>query len=189
MRVGSAEAVQITKDKEDERAPVVSPDGRWIAFYSARSGRQDIWLVPSDGSAASKPLTQAATMSVERFRVDSTRVAANEFEGHQERQVFGVWEATSQQVDAGTLHVPVDQPLGRIECTLVDQVADLPGEVCLRFRVENVSPHCPGLIDLRAASIALRMSSNAVLPETPSLRSSRAMAASIAKRSLSGNVE
>ena len=60
MRVGSTEATQITKDKEDERAPIVSPDGKWIAFYSARSGHQDIWIVPSDGSAASKQLTQAA---------------------------------------------------------------------------------------------------------------------------------
>ena len=34
MRVGSTEATQITKDKEDERAPAVSPDGKWIAFYS-----------------------------------------------------------------------------------------------------------------------------------------------------------
>jgi dipeptidyl aminopeptidase/acylaminoacyl peptidase len=61
MRVGSTEATQITKDKEDERAAIVSPDGKWIAFYSARSGHQDIWIVPSDGSAASKQLTQAAT--------------------------------------------------------------------------------------------------------------------------------
>ena len=60
MRVGSTEATQITKDKEDERAPVVSPDGKWIAFYSARSKSQDIWIVPSDGSAPAKQLTQAA---------------------------------------------------------------------------------------------------------------------------------
>src|SRR5262245_42516261 len=53
MRVGSTEGTQITKDKEDERAPVVSPDGKWIAFYSARSKSQDIWIVPSDGSAPS----------------------------------------------------------------------------------------------------------------------------------------
>jgi dipeptidyl aminopeptidase/acylaminoacyl peptidase len=60
MRVGSTEPTQITKDKEDERAPAVSPDGKWVAFYSARSGHQDIWIVPSDGSAPSKQLTQAA---------------------------------------------------------------------------------------------------------------------------------
>jgi dipeptidyl aminopeptidase/acylaminoacyl peptidase len=68
MRVASTDATQITKDKEDERDPVVSPDGRWIAFYSSRSGHQDIWLVPSDGSAPSKQLTkQAMTLDDARF--------------------------------------------------------------------------------------------------------------------------
>jgi Tol biopolymer transport system component len=60
MRIGSTEATQVTRDKENERAPSISPDGRWIAFYSSRSGHQDIWLVPSDGSAPPKALTQAA---------------------------------------------------------------------------------------------------------------------------------
>ena len=32
MRVGSTDATQLTKDKEDERAPVVSPDGKWVAL-------------------------------------------------------------------------------------------------------------------------------------------------------------
>ena len=31
------------------RAPVFSPDGRTIAFYSTASGHQDIWLVPATG--------------------------------------------------------------------------------------------------------------------------------------------
>lgn len=58
--VGSVTAVQVTKDKDNERAPAVSPDGRTIAFYSSRSSHQDIWVVPADGSAPSKQLTQAA---------------------------------------------------------------------------------------------------------------------------------
>ncbi len=58
--VGSTAATQVTKDADNERAPAVSPDGRTIAFYSSRSGHQDIWLVPSDGSAPSKALTKAA---------------------------------------------------------------------------------------------------------------------------------
>lgn len=67
-----------------------------------------------------QPLAQAGTMAVERFRVDSTRVAANEFEGHQERQVFGAWEPTSQDVPAGTVRVAVDQPLGRLVFSLLE---------------------------------------------------------------------
>jgi dipeptidyl aminopeptidase/acylaminoacyl peptidase len=60
MALGSTDATQITKDQENERAPAVSPDGKWVAYYSTRSKSQDIWLVPSDGSAAPRQLTQAA---------------------------------------------------------------------------------------------------------------------------------
>jgi Tol biopolymer transport system component len=30
----------------------VSPDGREVAFYSYRSGRRDIWVMPATGGAA-----------------------------------------------------------------------------------------------------------------------------------------
>lgn len=56
----SAAATQITRDEQNERAPAVSPDGRTVAFYSSRSGHQDIWLVPSDGSAPARQLTREA---------------------------------------------------------------------------------------------------------------------------------
>lgn len=59
-RVGSTDVTQVTRDEANERSPSVSPDGKWIAFYSTRSGPQDIWLVPGDGSAGPKQLTQAA---------------------------------------------------------------------------------------------------------------------------------
>lgn len=58
--VGSQEPRRVTHDAEDERAAVFSPDGKTIAFYSTRSGHQDVWLVPSDGSAAPRPLTVGA---------------------------------------------------------------------------------------------------------------------------------
>lgn len=48
---------RVTRDELDERAARPSPDGRTIAFYSGRSGHQDIWLVPSDGSEAPRQLT------------------------------------------------------------------------------------------------------------------------------------
>jgi dipeptidyl aminopeptidase/acylaminoacyl peptidase len=60
LRVGSTEPTRLTNDPGDERAPAVSPDGRLIAFYSTRSGHQDIWVVPGDGSAPPRPLTSAA---------------------------------------------------------------------------------------------------------------------------------
>ena len=67
QRVGSTEPTRLTRDQGDERAPVVSPDGKLVAFYSTRSGHQDIWTVPSDGSAPSRALT-AAAMALDDIR-------------------------------------------------------------------------------------------------------------------------
>jgi Tol biopolymer transport system component/tRNA A-37 threonylcarbamoyl transferase component Bud32 len=35
----------------------VSPDGRWLVFDSNRSGNQDVWRMPLDGSALPEPLS------------------------------------------------------------------------------------------------------------------------------------
>ena len=78
--VGSSEPTRITDDPDDERAARPSPDGGTIAFYSGRSGHQDIWIVPSDGSAPAVQLTRAS-MAADDFRFapawspDGTRIA------------------------------------------------------------------------------------------------------------------
>lgn len=40
-----------------DRNPVVSPDGKWLAFVSRRSGENQIWMLPLDGGEA-RQLTQ-----------------------------------------------------------------------------------------------------------------------------------
>ena len=69
IKIGDSEPVRITNDKENERAARPSPDGKSIAFYSSRSGHQDIWLVPSDGSKAPRQITQ------ESMALDDARFA------------------------------------------------------------------------------------------------------------------
>ena len=64
------------------------------------------------------------TRRVEAFRVDSTAVAAREFQGHRERRVHGAWEARTVDVPPGTLAVPMDQPLGRLAFTLLEPRSD-----------------------------------------------------------------
>lgn len=58
--VNGGEPTRVTNGPENERAAVVSPDGSTIAFYSSRSGHQDIWLVPSGGGAEPRQLTREA---------------------------------------------------------------------------------------------------------------------------------
>ena len=66
--IDSKEPLRLTDDEHDVRAPRPSPDGRWIAFYSARGGHQDIWLVAADGSGEPKQLTRES-MAAEEIRL------------------------------------------------------------------------------------------------------------------------
>lgn len=49
------------------RAPVFSPDGRTIAFYSTASGHQDIWLVPASGGEPTQLTREAMSQDDGRF--------------------------------------------------------------------------------------------------------------------------
>ena len=49
---------RLTNSEKDVRAPRPSPDGTQIAFYSGRSGYQDIWLVTTEGLAPPRQLTR-----------------------------------------------------------------------------------------------------------------------------------
>jgi hypothetical protein len=65
-------------------------------------------------------LPSARSIQVERFRIDSTSVSPQPFQGHQERILFGSYETLTETVPAGTRVVPVDQPLGRLAFILLE---------------------------------------------------------------------
>lgn len=53
-------ARQLTTHPADDRFPVWSRDGRWIAFASDRAGNNDVFLIATDGSAPPRRLTYAS---------------------------------------------------------------------------------------------------------------------------------
>jgi len=72
-----------------------------------------------------RTLTRDTTVTVERFRIDSTTIAPRSFQNHQERTIFGAYEpAATQMLPAGTVVVDVAQPLGRLAFYLLEPRSD-----------------------------------------------------------------
>jgi hypothetical protein len=60
-RVGESIA-PIAAGEANERSPAVSPDGRWIAFISDASGRDEVYVKPLDESMAAVQLTSSGAV-------------------------------------------------------------------------------------------------------------------------------
>ena len=58
--VDGSQSIQLTQGEQSCDSPTWSPDGKWIAFTSARSGRKNIWLIRPTGGEALR-LTDAGT--------------------------------------------------------------------------------------------------------------------------------
>jgi hypothetical protein len=68
---------------------------------------------------------KAMTFRGERFKIASTEVAQAEYQGtHRLRTMTGAWESTEQEIPAGSLVVPMDQPLARLAFILFDPRSD-----------------------------------------------------------------
>ena len=70
------------------------------------------------------PLDGETAITAEQFVITGSSLANRAFEGHHERTVEGAWEPVDRTVPAGTLVVPVDQPLGRLVFTLLEPRSD-----------------------------------------------------------------
>ena len=67
-----------------------------------------------------EPLVTDRTLALEEFRITASRQEEEEFQGHRQRALSGEWVAVERTVPAGTLLVPVDQPLARLVLHLLD---------------------------------------------------------------------
>ncbi|UCF18949.1 MAG: M14 family metallopeptidase [Gemmatimonadota bacterium] len=63
-------------------------------------------------------------MMVERFVIDSTTVQEREYQGHQQRELFGSYETVELTIPTGTVLVTTGQPLGRLVFLLLEPRSD-----------------------------------------------------------------
>jgi hypothetical protein len=119
------------------RRDVVRPErmADYATFEAAETERvPTAWLLPpglgdiEDRLAAHgvrfERLATAQRITVEEFRIDSTRVAAQPFQGRRERRVWGRYVRAERTLPAGTLRIPSAQPLGRLAFTLLEPRSD-----------------------------------------------------------------
>ena len=69
--------------------------------------------------------TAEQPFSGDRFKIATNTVETREYQGaHKGRTLTGVWEATEQPLPAGSLVIPMDQPLARLAFILMDPRSD-----------------------------------------------------------------
>jgi dipeptidyl aminopeptidase/acylaminoacyl peptidase len=68
-------ALQLTRGDKSSSAPAWSPDGRWIAFLSSRSGKANLWRIPVDGGEAEQLTDEKGGVTALRFSPDGRTLA------------------------------------------------------------------------------------------------------------------
>lgn len=94
-----------------------------VGYYVLPSASEAIDRLEAHGVSLERS-TAVREMSVERFRIDSTSVAAGPFQGRVERTVWGSWVQATERLPVGTAYVPVEQPLGRLAFSLLEPRSD-----------------------------------------------------------------
>ena len=70
------------------------------------------------------PLAAERSLDVEEFEIASNDAAARAFQNHRERSITGSYHRVTKTLPAGTIVVPMDQPLARLAFTLLEPRSD-----------------------------------------------------------------
>ncbi|MBC7235758.1 MAG: PD40 domain-containing protein [Chloroflexi bacterium] len=103
MRSDGSDPVRLTENDADDTSPVLSPDGRRIAFVSTRDGNREIYVMSSDGSGASNLTLNAAEDWTPSWSPDGQRIAFASFRE-------GNWEIYTMKADGSDLRRLTNHP-------------------------------------------------------------------------------
>ncbi len=93
---------------EAERNPIWSPDGRWIAYLSDKTGEYELYVTQSDGRGETKQLTKDGDTFryMSSWSPDSKNIAFNNKRG--ELYVYSFESGDSKLVDTDPFAEPID---------------------------------------------------------------------------------
>jgi hypothetical protein len=115
------------------RLDVRNPEQMWLdtAFDSTESERvPSAYYIPPSLTAVLERLrnhgirleqvNRQTTLRLEEFRIETTQVAAQTFEGHRARTVTGAYQPVERTITPGFFRVPMNQPLSRLAFYLIE---------------------------------------------------------------------
>ena len=115
------------------RLDVRNPEQMWLdaAFEPTESERvPSAYYIPPalttvierlrDHGIRLERIDRQATLRLEEFRIETTQVATQAFEGHQARTVTGAYEPVERTITPGFYRVPMNQPLARLAFYLME---------------------------------------------------------------------
>ena len=133
----TAERHPYTGERMLRRLPAQRPDTMrdCTSFRGTETSRVPaVWFLPADLESAVDrlaahgvkmlTLVEPLTIEAESFAITSSTQAEREFQQHRERTLEGRWEARTEELPAGTVVVPTEQPLGRLAFYLLDPRSD-----------------------------------------------------------------
>ncbi|MSR63625.1 MAG: peptidase M14 [Planctomycetes bacterium] len=101
--------------RDSVRGPAPEPAARMLAAVIDRLEAHGIRYTRTSGEQ---------TLQAERFRIASSTQEEEAFQGHKLRTLTGAWEPVAENLPAGSLVVPMDQPLARLAFVLFDARSD-----------------------------------------------------------------
>ncbi len=94
------------------------------AAYLVPADLPQVLALLADHGVESERLETDRLMRVERFVIDSTTVQEREYQGHQQRELFGRYEPVEMTILGGTVQVTTRQPLGKLVFLLLEPRSD-----------------------------------------------------------------
>ena len=75
VNADGSDARQFTRGEKSASNPAFSPDGRWLAFSSSRSGKSQVWVIPMDGGEARQVTKAEGGVGSFAWSPDGRRIA------------------------------------------------------------------------------------------------------------------
>lgn len=105
----------VFESTETERVPM---------FYFVPPGLPEVAERLQAHGIRATSLTQATMMNVQEFQIDGNTQAASPFQNHRERTLTGRWMPARRLIEAGSLVIPMNQPLARLAFYLLEPRSD-----------------------------------------------------------------